>query len=107
MSAFFEKVSLQIGFGSSNGGVASSSGALARDAGDGFLAAFASAGQAGRCAIAIQDALRARGDRLCLRIGVHQGEVVPEGDDLLGDSVIVAARLEPLAERGGICIQLG
>jgi TolB-like protein/Flp pilus assembly protein TadD len=35
---------------------------------------------------------------------VHQGEVVPEGDDLLGDGVIVAARLEPLAEPGGICI---
>jgi len=35
---------------------------------------------------------------------VHQGEVVPEGDDLLGDGVIIAARLEPLAEPGGICI---
>ena len=35
---------------------------------------------------------------------MHQGEVVPEGDDLLGDGVIIAARLEPLAEPGGICI---
>jgi pentatricopeptide repeat protein len=60
--------------------------------------------QALRCAVAIQDALRAQPDSLCLRIGVHQGEVVPEGDDLLGDGVIVAARLEPLAEPGGICI---
>ena len=60
--------------------------------------------QALRCAVAIQDALRARPDGLRLRIGVHQGEVVAEGDDLLGDGVIIAARLEPLAEPGGICI---
>ena len=72
--------------------------------GDGFLVEFASAVQALRCAVAIQDALRAQPDGLRLRIGVHQGEVVPEGDDLLGDGVIVAARLEPLAEPGGICI---
>ena len=48
--------------------------------------------------------MRAQADGLQLRIGVHQGEVVPEGDDLLGDGVIIAARLEPLAEPGGICI---
>ena len=69
-----------------------------------LLAAFASAVQALRCAIAIQEKLRAQPDGLRLRIGVHQGEVVAEGDDLLGDGVIVAARLEPLAEPGGICI---
>src|SRR5262249_41138415 len=57
-----------------------------------------------RCAIEIQDKLRAQPDGLRLRIGVHQGEVVAEGDDLLGDGVIIAARLEPLAEPGGICI---
>ncbi|HEY2108221.1 MAG TPA: adenylate/guanylate cyclase domain-containing protein, partial [Candidatus Binataceae bacterium] len=57
-----------------------------------------------RCAIAIQDALRSQTDGLHLRIGVHQGEVVPEGGDLFGDGVIIAARLEPLAEPGGICI---
>jgi adenylate cyclase len=70
--------------------------------GDGFLLEFASAVQALRCAIAIQTTLNAQTDGLQLRIGVHQGEVVPEGDDLLGDGVIVAARLEPLAEPGGI-----
>ena len=79
-------------------------GRVFKTTGDGFLAAFASAVQALRCAIAIQDALRAQTDGLQLRIGVHQGEVVPEGDDLVGDGVIVAARLEPLAEPGGICI---
>jgi adenylate cyclase len=79
-------------------------GRLFKTTGDGFLAAFASAVQALRCAIAIQERLSAQPDGLRLRIGVHQGEVVAEGDDLLGDGVIIAARLEPLAEPGGICI---
>jgi adenylate cyclase len=83
---------------------ASYGGRLFKTTGDGFLIAFASAVQALRCAIAIQERLRSDPDGLRLRIGVHQGEVVPEGDDLLGDGVIVAARLEPLAEPGGICI---
>ncbi len=79
-------------------------GRLFKTMGDSFLVAFASAVQALRCAIAIQDALQRQPDGLRLRIGVHQGEVVAEGDDLLGDGVIIAARLEPLAEPGGICI---
>ena len=79
-------------------------GRLFKTTGDGFFLEFASAVEALRCAIAIQDTLRAQAEGLCLRIGVHQGEVVPEGDDLLGDGVIVAARLEPLAEPGGVCI---
>ena len=57
-----------------------------------------------RCAIAIQQQLHSGSDSLRLRIGVHQGEVVAEGDDLLGDAMIIAAHLEPLAEPGGICI---
>ena len=79
-------------------------GRLFKTTGDGFLVAFASAVQALRCAIAIQERLRSDPEGLRLRIGVHQGEVVAEGDDLLGDGVIIAARLEPLAEPGGICI---
>ena len=79
-------------------------GRLFKTTGDGFLIAFASAVQALRCAIAIQERLGSEPDGLRLRIGVHQGEVVAEGDDLLGDGVIIAARLEPLAEPGGICI---
>src|SRR5262249_22380037 len=79
-------------------------GRLVKTTGDGFLIAFASAVQALRCAIAMQERLRSEPDGLRLRIGVHQGEVVAEGDDLLGDGVIIAARLEPLAEPGGICI---
>ena len=84
--------------------LAAHGGRLFKTTGDGFFVAFASAVQALRCAIAIQEALRSQTDGLQLRIGVHQGEVVPEGDDLLGDGVIVAARLEPLAEPGGVCI---
>jgi adenylate cyclase len=83
---------------------ASHGGRLFKTTGDGFLAAFASAVQALRCAIAIQERLNSEPDGLRVRIGVHQGEVVAEGDDLLGDGVIIAARLEPLAEPGGICI---
>src|SRR3954468_3928432 len=79
-------------------------GRLFKTTGDGFLAAFASAVQALRCAIAIQERLNSEPDGLRLRIGVHQGEVIAEDDDLLGDGVIIAARLEPLAEPGGICI---
>jgi TolB-like protein len=79
-------------------------GRLFKTTGDGFLAEFASAVQALRCAVAIQHALGEQSEGLRLRIGVHQGEVVAEGDDLLGDGVIIAARLEPLAEPGGICI---
>ena len=79
-------------------------GRIFKTTGDGFLAAFASAVQAVRSAIAIQQAMRERDDGLRLRIGVHQGEVVSEGDDFLGDGVVIASRLESLADPGGICI---
>ena len=79
-------------------------GRIFKTTGDGFLAAFASAVQAVRAAIAIQQAVRERDDGLRLRIGVHQGEVVSEGEDFLGDGVIIASRLESLADPGGICI---
>jgi adenylate cyclase len=78
--------------------------------GDGLLAEFPSAVQALRAAIGIQERMRARNEqsaeleRIEVRIGVHQGDVVVEGRDLLGDGVNVAARLEALAEPGGICV---
>jgi adenylate cyclase len=78
--------------------------------GDGLLAEFPSAVQALRAAIGIQERMRARneqsseGERIEVRIGIHQGDVVVEGRDLLGDGVNVAARLEALAEPGGICV---
>jgi adenylate cyclase len=78
--------------------------------GDGMLAEFPSAVQALRAAISMQERMRARnnglpeGQQIEVRIGVHQGDVVIEGSDLLGDGVNIAARLEGLAEPGGICI---
>jgi adenylate cyclase len=81
-------------------------GRVFKTTGDGLLAEFPSTVQALRCAIGVQERLRGgelRG-QLQVRTGVHQGDVVVEGDDLLGDGVNVAARLEGLAEPGGICI---
>jgi adenylate cyclase len=78
--------------------------------GDGLLAEFPSAVQAVQAAIVMQERLRERnakettGKTIEVRIGIHQGDVVVEGADLLGDGVNVAARLEALAEPGGICI---
>jgi class 3 adenylate cyclase len=62
-------------------------GRLLKTTGDGSSAAFASVVKALRCATAIQERLNSEPDGLRLRIGVHQGEVVAEGDDLLGDGV--------------------
>jgi len=73
--------------------------------GDGLLAEFASVVDATACAVAIQTALaQDPAGRLKLRIGINLGDVVVEGDDIYGDGVNVAARLEALAEPGGICI---
>jgi TolB-like protein/class 3 adenylate cyclase len=79
-------------------------------AGDSVIAEFASPVQAVRTAVAIQRALnRHNADlpperRMAFRIGVHLGDVVAEGADLLGDGVNIAARLEQLAEPGGILV---
>jgi class 3 adenylate cyclase len=85
-------------------------GRIVGTAGDSVLAEFTSAVEAVRCAVEIQDALRTRNDalpehrRLQFRVGVNLGDVVVKDADLLGDGVNVAARLESLAEPGGICI---
>jgi adenylate cyclase len=79
-------------------------------AGDSVIAEFASPVQALRCAGKIQDDLKERNrdlpedQRMRFRIGVNLGDVVVEGGELHGDSVAVAARLEALADPGGICI---
>ena len=72
--------------------------------GDGLLAEFQSVVDAVRCAVEIQEAVAAGTGGLVLRIGVNLGDVIVDGDDLQGDGVNVAARLEGLAEPGGICI---
>ena len=76
------------------------SGRLFKAVGDGFLVEFASAVQAVTCAVEIQNA----GPPLPLRIGIHLGDVVVQGDDLMGDGVNVAARIESVADAGGIAI---
>ena len=79
-------------------------------AGDSVLADFASAVDAVECALAVQAAIaeenaqRPEGERLRFRIGVHLGDVIVEGDNLLGDGVNIAARLQTLAEPGGIYV---
>jgi adenylate cyclase len=78
--------------------------------GDGFMVEFPSAVESVRCAVEIQGAVARRNalptskERIVLRVGVHVGDVVEEGDDIVGDAVNVASRIEPLAEPGGICV---
>ena len=85
-------------------------GRIINTAGDSVLADFASPTQAVRCAVEIQDALKTRNNalpeaqRLHFRIGVNLGDVMVKGDDLLGDGVNVAARLEGIAEPGNIYV---
>ena len=79
-------------------------------AGDSMLAEFASVVDAVRCAVRIQEELKDRNKELSedrrmeFRIGVNLGDVVEDGDTIYGDGVNIAARLESLAEAGGICI---
>jgi len=79
-------------------------GRIFKTTGDGLLAEFPSAVDALRCALAIQTKQRDTPDTLPLRIGLHTGDVVIDGDDLLGDGINIAARLEPLAEPHGIAL---
>src|SRR5688572_12351605 len=78
--------------------------------GDGALVEFASVVDAVECALAIQKGMAERNAettevrRIDLRIGVHLGDVMVEGEDIYGDGVNIAARLEGLSEPGGICI---
>ena len=90
--------------------VAAHGGRIVKTTGDGMLLAFASAVDAVRCAVEIQREMAARNAntaedrRIAFRVGVNVGDVILDGDDLYGDGVNVAARLEALAEPGGILI---
>jgi adenylate cyclase len=85
-------------------------GRIVKTTGDGFLIEFASVVDTVRCAVAVQRGMASRNSDLpadrCIqfRIGINLGDVVVEGDDLLGDGINVAARLEGVAEPGGICV---
>jgi adenylate cyclase len=78
--------------------------------GDGVIAEFGSVVDAVNCALSVQRSnattpdATARQPTIVLRIGINLGDVIIEGDDIYGDGVNVAARLEPLAEPGDICV---
>jgi adenylate cyclase len=78
--------------------------------GDNLLVEFASVVDAVQCAIAVQKKIKARNEELLenrkmqFRIGINLGDVIQEGEKIYGEGVNVAARLESLAEPGGICI---
>lgn len=79
-------------------------GRIANTSGDGLIAEFPSVVEAVAAAIAIQRGLRDRTDVLPFRQGVHLGDVIVEGEDLLGDGVNLAARLQEMAPEGGILV---
>jgi adenylate cyclase len=88
--------------------IAAHSGRIAKLMGDGALVDFGSAVDAVTCAIEIQRQLRERNgseaDPIRFRIGINVGDIIIEGDDILGDGVNIAARIEGVAEPGGISI---
>ena len=90
--------------------IAEHGGRIANTAGDSILAEFPSAVDAIQCAVEAQARLAAANRdlpadrRLEFRVGVHVGDVVVQGGDLLGDGVNIAARLQALAEPGGVCV---
>jgi adenylate cyclase len=90
--------------------IAANGGRLIRSAGDGFLAEFDSAVDAVRCGLEIQREMAERNatvpaeGRIQFRIGINAGDVIVEDKDIYGNSVNIAARLEGLAEPGGVCV---
>ena len=93
-----------------NGFIQRHQGRVVTTAGDSVLAEFPSVVDAVRCSVGIQEELKDRNEelpedkRMEFRIGVNLGDVVEEGDNILGDGVNVAARIQSLAEAGGICV---
>lgn len=85
-------------------------GRIVKTTGDGLLLEFPSVVDAVECALAVQTAMAERNQgveqdrRMFLRIGINLGDILIEGDDILGDGINVATRLEGIAEPGGICI---
>ncbi len=90
--------------------IAECNGRIVKTTGDGLLIEFASVVDAVRCAVEVQQSMAEREvdipdhRRIRYRVGVNLGDIVIEGDDILGDGVNIAARLEGLAEPGGIAI---
>ena len=90
--------------------IAEHRGRIVKTTGDGLLVEFASVVDALRCATEVQAAMAERNagvsadSRIEFRAGIHQGDIVVEDDDIFGDGVNIAARLEGLAEPGGVCV---
>src|SRR6516164_7411961 len=90
--------------------IASHRGRIFSTAGDSLVADFASAVDAVECAVAVREAIakenadRSPGEQMRFRIGIHVGDIMVQGDNLFGDAVNIAARLEALAEAGEICV---
>ena len=90
--------------------IAEHRGRVVKNTGDGFLAAFASVVDAVRCAVEMQRGMAERNTgtppekRIEFRVGINLGDVIAEAEDIFGDGVNVAARLEELAEPGRICV---
>jgi adenylate cyclase len=90
--------------------IAEHKGRIVKATGDGLLVEFASVVDAVRCAVAVQQAMPERDtgiaadNRIKLRIGINLGDVIVEGDDLYGDGVNIAARIEALADAGGVFV---
>ena len=90
--------------------IAEHNGRIVKTTGDGMLAEFGSVVDAVASAVAIQRAMVARNEsvpedrRIRFRVGINLGDIIFDGDDIYGDGVNIAARLEQLAEPGGVCI---
>ncbi len=90
--------------------IAEHHGRIVKTTGDGMLVEFASVVDAVRCAVEVQQAMAERNtgvaadSRIELRIGINLGDVIVEGDDLYGDGVNIAARIEALADAGGVFV---
>jgi class 3 adenylate cyclase len=90
--------------------IASHHGRIVKTTGDGLLVEFASVVDAVRCAVEVQQAMPGRNtgvaadNRIELRIGINLGDVIVEGDDLYGDGVNIAARIEAFADAGGVFV---
>jgi adenylate cyclase len=85
-------------------------GRIVKTTGDGLLVEFASVVDALQCAITVQRRMAERNSmvpldrRIVFRIGVNVGDIIIDGDDIFGDGVNIAARLEAIADPGGICV---
>lgn len=93
--------------------IARNHGRIVKTTGDGMLVEFASIVDAVGCAVTIQRSMISRNEavpqerRIVFRIGINVGDIIIDGDDIFGDGVNVAARLEALCEPGGLCISRG